>query len=204
MSIYQKYILPKLIDFVMRYKESVTERQRFIPLASGIVLEVGAGSGLNIPFYGLKVKKLYALDVSLESWKLAEKRAKNASFPIQFMQSSAENIPLENEAVDTVVTTWTLCTIPDPVKALKEIRRVLKPDGFFIFIEHGQSFNERMRIWQNRLNFLWKRVSGDCNLNRKIDDLITQAGFRFVEIQKDHNRVLGFLGCLYKGRAKKN
>lgn len=204
MNTYEKYVLPRLIDLVMRNKANMAERERFIPLAYGTVLEVGIGSGLNLPVYGPKVEKLYALDPSLELWKLARKRVKGASFPVEFLAASAESILMEDMTVDTAVTTWTLCTIPDPTKALKEMKRVLKPQGHLIFVEHGRAPDARVLAWQNRLNPAWKRVAGGCNLNRKIDDLIRAADFRLRQIETAYGSGPKPLAYLYKGVAQRD
>src|SRR5262249_10873386 len=129
MSIYQRYVLPRLIHLAMRNKAARAERARFVPLASGAVLEVGVGSGLNFPFYGSKVRTLVALDPSRELWEIARRQVDRAPFPVEYLASSAERIPLGDLSVDTVVTTWTLCSIPSPAQALTEMRRVLKPGG---------------------------------------------------------------------------
>ena len=202
-NFYQKRVLPTLINLAMQNKADTAERAKLIPHATGAVLEVGAGSGLNIPFYGFGVKKLYALDPSVEFWKMAQKRVTGATFPIEFLATSAEEIPLEDMAVDTVVTTWTLCTIPDAAKALTEMRRVLKPRGTLLFIEHGWSPDPRVRAWQNLLNPLWRRVAGGCNLNRKIDELVAEAGFHVTRIEMEYNSLPKFLTYLYKGVAER-
>lgn len=203
MSLYQKYILPGVINLAMQNKADTAERARFIPLASGTVLEVGVGSGLNIPFYGSWVKRLYALDPSLDLWKMAERRVQKAPFPIEFLATSGESIPLGDAMVDTAVTTWTLCTITDPIKALKEMKRVLRPGASLIFIEHGWSPDPSVLAWQNRLNPVWRRVSGGCNLNRKIDELLAGAGFRVTQLEKGYNSRPKFLTYLYKGSAER-
>jgi len=201
-SIYEKYVLPRLIDLSMRNKAVMLERARFVPLASGKVLEVGIGSGLNFQFYGAKVEKLHGLDPSLELQKMARRRAKTAPFPVEFVESSAESIPMEDHSFDTVVTTWTLCTIPNPVKALKEIKRVLKPDGQLIFVEHGRSPDSRVLAWQNWLNPLWNRIGGGRNLNRKIDDMVVEAGFRITQIERTYSKGPKPFTYLYKGFAR--
>jgi ubiquinone/menaquinone biosynthesis C-methylase UbiE len=186
----------------MRKKIATAERRKFIPLASGTVLEVGVGSGLNLPFYGPKVQKLYALDPSRALWKMARKRVEEAPFPVEFLAASAERIPLEDTSVDTVVTTWTLCTIPDPLQALTDMRRVLKPEGRLIFVEHGHSPDPGVLAWQNRLTPVWKRIGGGCHLNRKIDDLIADAGFDIAQIDRGYSRGPKPMTYLYKGFAR--
>jgi ubiquinone/menaquinone biosynthesis C-methylase UbiE len=176
-NVYDRWVLPRIINLVMQNKRDTAERARFVPRSSGVVLEIGAGSGLNIPFYGRSVERLVALDPSIELWKIAGKRVRRAGFPIEFLPASAEQVPLKDSTVDTVVSTWTLCTIPDPRRALAEMKRVLKPGGTFIFVEHGCAPDERVLTWQNRLNPMWKRLAGGCNLNRSIDTLLTEAAF---------------------------
>jgi ubiquinone/menaquinone biosynthesis C-methylase UbiE len=202
-NVYEKYVLPRLIHLGMRSKTSTAERRRFIPLASGTVLEVGVGSGLNLPFYGPKVQKLYALDPSLELWKMARKRIREAPFPVEFLAASAERIPLEDISVDTVVTTWTLCTIPNPLQALSKMRRVLKPKGRLIFVEHGHSPDPGVLAWQNRLTPVWRRIGGGCHLNRKIDELIADAGFCITQIDRRYSRGPRPMTYLYKGLAQR-
>jgi len=202
-NFYDRYVLPRLINLVMQSKADRAERAKLIPMASGTVLEVGMGSALNIPFYGSRVRRLYGVDPSLELWRLGRKRVRNAPFPVSFLASSGEHIPLRDMAVDTVVSTWTLCTIPDAVRALGEMRRVLKPGGQLLFVEHGRSPDPWVLAWQNRLNPVWKRVAGGCNLNRKIDDLIVQAGFRVTEIESGYTSGPRPMVYLYKGQARR-
>ena len=203
MSLYAKYILPRLINLAMRNKVAMAERRKFVPLASGTVLEVGVGSGINIPLYGRDVETLLAVDPSLEIWRLALRRVSRAPFPVEFLQCSAEQIPLDDRTVDTVVTTWTLCTIPDPLRALREMQRVLKPEGQVIFVEHGRAPDARVLAWQNRLNPLWNRIGGGCNLNRKIDDLILEAGLRITRMETGYVRGPKPLTYLYRGLARR-
>jgi ubiquinone/menaquinone biosynthesis C-methylase UbiE len=202
-SVYEKYVLPRLIHWAMRKKIATAERRKFIPLASGTVLEVGAGSGLNLPCYGPQVQKLYALDPSRELWKMARKRVREVPFPVEFLAASAERIPLEDMSIDTVVTTWTLCTIPNPRQALTDMRRVLKPDGRLIFVEHGHSPDPGVLAWQNRLTPVWKRIGGGCHLNRQIDDLIADAGFDITQIERGYSRGPKPMTYLYKGLAQR-
>jgi ubiquinone/menaquinone biosynthesis C-methylase UbiE len=203
MGLYDSYVLPRLTNFFMRGKAFTTERAKLVPLASGKVLEVGMGSGLNIPFYGRNVEKLFGLDTSLQLWKMGHKRVDHAPFAVEFIRSSGEGVPMVAESFDTVVTTWTLCTIPNVMSALKEIKRVLRPQGSFIFIEHGASPDLSVLAWQNRLNRFWRYVGGGCNLNRKIDDLIVAAGFRITQIEKGYITGPKPFVYLYRGVACK-
>ncbi len=203
-SFYATYVLPRLIDLAMRSPAATAERRRLIPLASGTVLEVGVGSGLNIPFYGVGVSRLYALDPSRPLWRLARKQLTSAGFPIEFMAASAEHIPLGDMAVDSVVMTWTLCSIPDPVTALAEMRRVLRLGGRLIFVEHGRSPDEGVCTWQERLNPLWRRVTGGCNLDRRIDDLIRSARFDVLQMERAYGGGPKPMAYLYKGIAARS
>jgi ubiquinone/menaquinone biosynthesis C-methylase UbiE len=200
-SLWEKYVLPPLINLVMQNKAAMAERRKFVPLASGTVLEVGIGSGINIPLYVGEVERLFAVDPSLDLWRLARKRLTRAPFPVEFVEGSAESIPVDDKTFDSVVTTWTLCTIEKPVKALMEMKRVLKPEGQVIFIEHGRSPDARVIAWQNRLNPLWKRIGGGCNLNRKIDDLILESGLRITRMETGYVRGPKPLTYLYRGLA---
>jgi len=185
----------------MRGSAQDKERARFVPLAAGTVLEVGAGSGLNIRFYGPAVKHLYALDPSREIWRLARRRLAAANFPIAYLACSAESIPLPDNSVDSVVSTWTLCSIPNPHAALREVKRILKAEGRLIFVEHGRAPEPGVRAWQDRITPLWKRVAGGCHLNRKIDDLLLEAGFRLIDIDREYSEGPRIFGFLYKGVA---
>lgn len=203
MSVYARYVLPRLIDLAMRSKADAAERAKLIPLASGVVLEVGIGSGLNLPFYGPRVERLYGLDPSRELWTLARRRLQEVRFPVEFLLASGEGIPLEDTAVDTVVTTWTLCSIPDAGRALREIRRVLRPEGCLIFVEHGLAPDRGVEAWQARLNPLWRRVAGGCNLNRRIDALIADAGLLLAEIERGYGGGPKPMAYLYRGMARR-
>ena len=204
MNFYDTYILPRLINLAMQNKAARAERARFVPLASGNVLEVGIGSGLNIPFYRPDVQALYGIDPSRELLKMARKRGAAARFPVELLEVSGERLPMEDETFDTVVTTWTLCTIPDPLAALNEIRRVLKPEGRVIFIEHGRSPDAPVLQWQNRLNPLWRRLAGGCNLNREIDALIRAAGLEITRLETGYAPGPKPFAYLYRGLARRS
>ena len=204
MGLYRRHILPRLIDLSMQNRAVRAERARFVPLASGTVLEVGLGSGLNLPFYSPAVERLYGLDPSLELQTMARRRARDSRLPVEFIAGSGERIPMEDETVDAVVTTWTLCSIPDPVTALTEMKRVLNPGGRLIFIEHGRSPDARVVSWQDRLTPVWRRLAGGCHLNRKIDALILAAGFRIAEIETAYMKGPKPLVYLYKGVAQRS
>lgn len=179
MSLYSKYVLPRLIDLAMRNKDASRLRAESVPLARGDVLEIGIGSGLNLPFYTSQVRCVYGIDPSIELQRMAAGKAAHVRFEVTFLPQSAEQpFPLADSSVDTIVMTWSLCSIPNPVLALQQMRRVLKRGGQMIFVEHGRSLDASVVRWQDRITPVWKHVTGGCHLNRKIDDLIQAAGFR--------------------------
>ena len=181
MSLYAKYVLPRLIDLAMSNPETRRLRETWIPQAQGEVLEVGIGSGLNLAFYSTKVKHIYGVDPSLELEQMARKRLRQLD--VEFLlQSAEEKLPLADATIDTAILTWTLCSIADPRKALQEVKRVLKASGKLIFIEHGRAPDTGVAKWQDRLTPLWKRIGGGCHLNRKIDEIIKAAGFQIPEL----------------------
>lgn len=183
MGFYVKRVLPHLIDLTMRNPEATRLRADWVPRACGDVLEVGIGSGLNLPLYSSQVRRVYGVDPSRELQQMARKRA--AAIPLKvefFLQSAEDQLPLADSSVDTVVMTWVLCSVSNPPRALREIRRVLKKQGQLIFLEHGRSPDRGVAGWQERLTPLWKRVSGGCHLNRKIDEIIAEAGLQISEL----------------------
>ncbi len=184
MGIYAKYVLPRLIDVAMRNEETTRLRAAWIPHARGEVLEVGIGSGLNLPFYSREVQRVYGLDPSVELVRIACKRAAAGSMKVEFLSQSAEEpLPLAKAGMDTAVVTWTLCSIPNAASALQEMKRVLKPSGRLIFLEHGRAPDPGVVVWQDGLTPFWKRFTGGCHLNRKIDELITEAGFQIADLR---------------------
>ena len=202
MGVYEKWILPRLVDVTMRNKEAMRYRSQIVPQARGMVLEIGVGSGLNLPFYGHGVEQLYGLDPSEELLAMARKKSRAITFPIDFLAHTGEEIPMDDSCIDTVVMTWTLCTIPDPAKALREMRRVLKPGGMLLFAEHGLAPETRVQGWQQFLNPLWSRITGGCNLNRKMDELIQASGFRIVDLKKEYAEGPRALSYMYSGHAQ--
>ncbi len=184
MGLYEKYVLPKITEFLCSGKPIMYQRKKVVPLARGRVLEVGIGSGLNLQFYDFSnVEYIWGLEPSAQMRKMAAKRVKNIKFEVEFIGLSGNEIPLESNSANTVLVTYTLCTIPDVDQALSEMGRVLKPDGELIFCEHGLAPDENIRRWQNRLNPIWKRMGGGCNLNRPIPNLIEQGGFKISNIE---------------------
>jgi ubiquinone/menaquinone biosynthesis C-methylase UbiE len=181
---YERHVLPYLLDFVCGIRAVRRQRQKVVPLARGRVLEIGIGTGLNLEHYDkARVAHIVGLDPGLEMHPLAQKRLKHAGLAVELVGLSAEKIPYDDAAFDSVLVTYSLCTIPDPVAALKEMRRVLKPGGQLIFCEHGLAPDASVRRWQNRLTPTWSKLAGGCHLNRDIPDLLRQAGFQSPDIQ---------------------
>ena len=159
------------------------QREKLVPLASGRVLEVGMGSGLNLPFYDARrVTKVWGLEPSPEMSKMASSAVEAVAFDVEFVSAGGEQIPLDSESFDTVLMTFTLCTIPDAERALREIARVLKRGGQLLFCEHGAAPDAGVRRWQNRINPLWRRLAGGCHLNRDIPGLIRRGGFEITRM----------------------
>jgi ubiquinone/menaquinone biosynthesis C-methylase UbiE len=201
MGFYQNRILPRLIHFAMGQDDLKVYRCRVVSAAAGRVLEIGIGSGLNLPFYGGSVTEVIGLDPSAQLLAMAQ-RAIRPRVPIDFIEGSAEAIPLENASVDAVLTTWTLCSIPDAGRALREMRRVLKIGGVLLFAEHGRAPDAGVRWWQDRLTPIWKRFGGGCHLNRPIGDLIASAGFRVERLENGYMRGPNPLTYMYEGSAR--
>ena len=201
MSFYQRRVLPWLIDRGMRNKVMTRYRPRIPPQAEGRVLEVGVGAGRNFPYYTGRVRHLFGLEPADALRQSAAKVADAMPFPVTLIASGAENIPLESGTLDTVVSTWTLCSIPKVELALREMRRVLKPGGRLLFMEHGQAPDADVARLQNRLAPALRLLAG-CNPNRPIDRLIVEAGFRFAEIEKCYLDGPRFIAYHYVGEAR--
>jgi len=181
MGLYEKYILPKVVDLTCSAKPIMYQRKKGVPLAKGRVLEIGIGSGLNLPLYDpIKVEFVWGLDPSAQLRAMAEKRASKVHFKVEFIGLSGEEIPLDSNSADTVLVTHTLCTIPDVLLALDGMRRVLRRGGELIFCEHGLAPDEDVRRWQDRItpNPIWKGLGGGCHVNRPIPSLIKKGGFK--------------------------
>lgn len=202
MKFYTTHILPRLTHWVCAGRDFDFQRRQVVPLARGKILEVGMGSGLNLPFYDpSKVDLLHGLEPSAALRKMAEKRAAGLPFPVRFIGLPGEEIPLDTGSMDTVLVTYTLCTIPDVQQALAQMRRVLKPGGQLIFCEHGLAPDPGIRKWQNRINPIWQRFSGGCCLNRPIADLIRGNGFKIQKMTARYHSPLKITGFTYRGRA---
>jgi ubiquinone/menaquinone biosynthesis C-methylase UbiE len=201
MGFYSDRVVPHLVHLAMRNRRLVSRRERVISAADGRVLEIGIGSGLNLPFYPSRVREVVGLDPAPRLLAMARRAAETSAVPVTFITGSAEAIPLDDNSIDTAVTTWTLCTIPDAVRALKDVRRVLRPGGQLLFIEHGLAPEDNVRRWQNRLTPVWKRISGGCHLNRPIHSLIEAAGYRIATIDTAYMEGPKPMAYLYEGRA---
>ena len=202
MSWYEQRILPHVINLACSTKPCRKQREKIVPLAEGDVLEIGIGSGLNLPFYDQqKVRKLWGLEPSEGMRKLAAKNLEGLSLDLEFIDLPGEEIPLESNSVDTVLVTFTLCTIPDTASALQGMRRVLKPGGRLLFCEHGTAPDEGVRRWQDRLNSGWRKISGGCNMNRDIPALIAAGGFDIVNDERMYIPGLRILSYNYWGSA---
>lgn len=202
MTFYRDQLLPHLIDLAMRNRELVAYRRRLIAQAEGRVLEIGIGSGLNLPFYGSHVQEVLGLEPAPKLLAMCRRASVQLPLPVTLIQGSAEDIPLDSESVDTVVTAWTLCSIPSVTRALSEARRVLRPSGRMLFVEHGLSPDAAVRRWQDRLTPIWKRISGGCHLNRAIDTLIGSAGFQIERLETGYMKGPKPMTFLYEGSAR--
>lgn len=178
MNWYERNVLPWLIDFACGMKSVGEQRRKVIPQAQGRVLEIGIGTGLNLPFYDTgRVIELVGVEPSLRMHHLALKRSRAARLPVEMVGITAEKLPLADAVFDTVVSTYTLCTIPDPVAALREVRRVLAPGGRLLFSEHGRAPDANVRKWQSRIQPFWSPLAGGCMLDRDIPAILKEAGF---------------------------
>ena len=181
MGFYQEHIVPHLVNLAMRNRLLGPYRERIIDAAEGRVLEIGVGSGLNLPLYTDRVAEVLGLEPHPKLLEMASQ--KSGHVPVRLVEGSAESIPVDTASIDTVVTTWTLCTIPDVVKALAEMRRILKPGGQLLLVEHGLAPDEKVRKGQHRLTPLWKRLAGGCHLDRPTANLVEAAGFRMKHLK---------------------
>ncbi len=201
MSVWGDRILPRLVDRTMRGPDFDTLRERATRGLKGVVLEVGFGSGLNLRHYPRDVKRILAVDPALLGRKLAAERLARSPIEVEFVGLDGEALPLDDASVDSVLSTWTLCTIPDAGRALSEMRRVLRPGGAFHFVEHGLSPDAGVARWQQRLNGVWKSVSGGCYINRPIDRLVRDAGFELGEVSNHYAPGPRTHAYMYEGRA---
>lgn len=202
MNFYEKRILPHLIHLSMRQDSFGSYRRRVVAGAQGRVLEIGVGSGLNLPLYPRGVRWIIGLDPSPTLLTRARTAGSTVPCPVELLNGSAEAIPLEDNSVDTVVTSWTLCSIPDVTQALREVRRVLTANGRLLFVEHGRSADTRVARWQDRLTPVWKRIGGGCHLNRPISRLIEESGFRIEQLDTGYMTGPKPMTFMYEGLAR--
>lgn len=202
MGLYDRYILPHLIDLACGMGAVMKARSQIVPQAHGRVLEIGIGSGLNLAFYDpAKVQQIVGVDPSADMQALARERAAKISIPVEMIALELGQIQASAASFDSIVCTFTLCTIPDAVAALKEMRRVLKPGGRLWFCEHGKAPDLPVLRWQNRLTPIWKPLAGGCHLNRDIPQLITEGGFRIGELQTRYLKGPKPMTYVYSGWA---
>jgi SAM-dependent methyltransferase len=184
MGLYERYVLPHMINVACGAPPVLKQREKVVPLAEGRVLEIGMGSGINLSFYDpQKVELVFGLEPSEGMRRKAQKNLANAPVAVEWLDLPGEEVPLDDASVDTVVLTYTLCTIPDFRAALAQMRRVLKPGGTLLFCEHGEAPDPDIRKWQGRVNPLWKKVAGGCNLNRPIPGCLEEAGFSIGSLE---------------------
>ena len=184
MGLYARRVLPHIINLAMKNKDATRLREAWIPRARGEVLEIGIGSGLNLPFYSSEVERVFGVEPSLALQEMARRMVSAGRTKVEFLSQSAEDpLPLPDQSIDTIVMTWTLCSIPNASQALAQMRRVLKKQGRLLFIEHGHAPDPGVVAWQDRLTPIWRKIGGGCHLNRKIDELIASAGFQIAELK---------------------
>ena len=204
MNFYDKYILPSLINCGCGTKPMRYQRQKIVPLAEGSVLEIGIGSGLNLPFYDLgKINKIWGLDPSKELNNMAKNISTTIDVEVDFIIGGAEEIPLPDNSIDTVLLTYTLCTIAEVKDSIREMERVLKASGRMLFCEHGLAPDEKVVKWQERLNPFWKKIAGGCHLNRNIPEIIEDSKFKIVKLESMYlPKTPKFAGFNYWGEAR--
>ena len=197
----RKWMKPRFLDWTMGFMDEL--RPETVSQAYGDVLEIGFGTGLNLGYYGAEVQSVTGLDpMGTDGLRAVEQRITEAPFPVERATLRADgDLPFDAARFDCVLTTWTLCSIADPLVALSEIRRLLKPGGRFLFIEHGRSESASTARWQDRLNPLWRRVSDGCNINRKMDELVETAGFELTALKRFRGRGPAVLAAMYRGVA---
>jgi ubiquinone/menaquinone biosynthesis C-methylase UbiE len=201
---YGDQVLPRVMNVALGNEECARMRARVTADLSGEVLEVGFGSGLNVPHYPSSVTRVLAVDPATVGRTLAAKRVAQSDVPVEFVGLDGEQLPLEDDSVDAALTTWTLCTIPDAHRALAEIRRVLRPGASFHFLEHGRSPDPEVARWQDRITPVQRRIAGGCHPNRPIEDLVTQAGLDVTRIDHYYMRGPKSEGYMYEGVAAKS
>jgi ubiquinone/menaquinone biosynthesis C-methylase UbiE len=203
MGFYEHQVVPRLIDLVMRRRELTPIRARVAASLDGEVLEVGFGSGLNVPHYPPAVIQVQAVDPATIGRELAADRVAASTVPLKYVGLDGQALSLESASVDHVLTTWTLCSIPDVERALSEIRRVLRPGGSLHFVEHGRSPDRKVAGWQDRLTPMQRRVAGGCHLNRPIDQLVRKSGLDVIHLENYYAKGPRPFGYMFEGVATK-
>ncbi|MCC5951061.1 MAG: class I SAM-dependent methyltransferase [Acidimicrobiia bacterium] len=201
MGVYEDRILPRLIDVVLGTKGYGKLRRRAAAGLEGDIIEVGFGSGLNVPHYPPEVTTVAAVDPAASARRLAAPRIAESPVEVTYVGLDGQDLPLPDASVDHALSTWTLCTIPDAPRALTEIRRVLRPGGSLHFLEHGRSDDERVARWQDRLTPIQRKVAGGCHLNRSIDQLVADAGFELTHLARFEVAGPSVLTSMYQGVA---
>ncbi|MGH9106117.1 MAG: class I SAM-dependent methyltransferase [Acidimicrobiales bacterium] len=204
MGFYGDHVLPRITNVLLDNHELAAIRERVAAGLSGEVLEVGFGSGLNVPFYPKAVRRVLAVDPATAGPKLAAPRVAASAVPVEHVGLDGARLPLDPESVDHVLVTWTMCTIPRVEEALREMHRVLRPGGGVHFAEHGRSPDPTVASWQERLNPLQRWWAGGCNLNRPIDRLVTEAGFEVDRLENFYLKGPKAMGYMYEGVATKS
>jgi ubiquinone/menaquinone biosynthesis C-methylase UbiE len=204
MGFYEEQVVPRFIDLVMSRGELTPIRARVAASLAGDVLEVGFGSGLNIPHYPAAVNHVQAVDPATVGRRLAAKRVASSGVSVEYVDLDGQALSLPSASVDHVLTTWTLCSIPDVDRALSEIRRVLRPGGLFHFVEHGRSPDRKVAGWQDRLTPFQRRVAGGCHLNRPIDQLVLNSGLELIRLENYYAKGPRAFGYMFEGVATKS
>lgn len=202
MNLYERLVVPQLVRISMRQQRLERYRRRVVPAAKGRVLEIGVGSGINFRFYRDDTEQIVGIDPSAALLAMAESAITATTSPVELIEASAEELPLEDRSVDAVVSTWTLCSIPDVRRALREMRRVLRPEGRLLFVEHGRAPEKNVSRWQRRITPVWRRLAGGCHLDRPIDALITESGFEIDRLETGYMEGPKLLTFLYEGAAR--
>lgn len=203
MGFYEQQMVPRFINVVLGGKQFARLRERVAAGLEGEVVEVGFGSGLNVPYYPASVTRVQAVDPATVGRKLAEKRVAASTVPIEYVGLDGENLPIDDASIDHVLTTWTLCTIPDVHRALGEMHRVLRPGGTLHFLEHGRSPDPKVERWQDRMTPIQRRIGGGCHFNRPIDQLLIDAALDITQLDNYYVKGPKTAGYMYEGVATK-